>query len=1112
MAGFNFKKLTKDKHKNQRSASGDNKETNGVSPSKFLHFNLNHDNGRQQDDLPAPQHQQQPVHNNNMPMPNQVPPPVPARNSVDEEDRPYDPNLQQSQRTYTAQQPRVFPTPQPSNQRNVSGATQLMQLQQERQRQQEAQQQLQQESSMPQNENTPPYARSPHTPKTYPQPSTSYDSSQQEIKSVPQPVNNTTITSPVNNHIWNRIKLRKSPFPRYRHVASSYATDDDRVFVIGGLHDQSVFGDIWIIKSLQNGDNFESTTIDITENTPPPRVGHAATLCGNAFVVFGGDTHKVNKDGLMDDDLYLFNINSYKWTIPNPVGPRPMGRYGHKISIIATTPMKTKLYLFGGQFDDTYFNNLAVFELSSFRRPDSHWEFLKPKTFIPPPLTNHTMVSYDSKLWVFGGDTLQGLVNKVFMYDPEVNDWCIIDAYAADDNMENIPPPMQEHAAIMYGHLMCIIGGKDELDNYLNTVYFLNLITFKWYKLPFSSVGIPQGRSGHSITLLKNNKLLIMGGDKFDYARPDELDLHTSETDMGNGTILYTLDLSALKELCPGIMNKEATVKVNGNGDNKEPQGENNPSTPLVVNKEFPTSQRNISPSSVTTNGTIPKDFNRLPELAAQNILTPYTAPETQKTPKIDGDETFDDGHHTPMAPSMESSMTPQKTSQTSHELEQLRNVTTPGSRDQTFEDSDLHDKTPEIETAVRTPVKNGHSLNVNESPVKINDDLVNDIKNDDYETDRAEEYESESLADLSATRENELEENQHNMSKLKHSPFTEFNQVDNDGIQNNNVKSTSPSTPPQSSSIPLPIKKSETTNAIPSNMIQVDREVFKELRSELHHLKELANDKANEASKHILGLEQENEQLKKSLQEKSGVDNASGDDLSEENAKLNEHVHVLEGLLNEKFLDLDTLNSIVRKQNITIDKLMSDENYKEKYNSLEKNFQLISEENEELKDKLRQYDSDFNTNIRSYSEQMELLLTKWKDEHFAMSSKDDANNASNKAYNKFSLDSPHHKDVVTKLSNQLDDLLIKSQDLSHSRDMLDAEYHQLEKRHRSLSQDLLSHQSVDDVEVADIDNDPDATEKAKTLYLAQEELEKFRKKNKALQDEIEQLKSSMNQ
>lgn len=1107
MAGFNFKKLTKDKHKNQRSASGDTKDSNGISPSKFLHFNINHDNGRQQDSVPPQQQSQQQENNNNVSMPNQLPPPVPPRNSVDEEDRPYDPNLQQSQRMYTSQQPRVFPTPQPYNQRNVSGATQLMQLQQEQQRQQE--ESHQQGNPMTHNGNTPPQVRSPHTPKTsIPQPSNTYESSQQELKSVPQNKSLNDATTPAETLVWNRIKLKNSPFPRYRHVASSYATDDDRIFVIGGLHDQSVYGDIWIIKSLENGNKFESTTIDITENTPPPRVGHAATLCGNAFVVFGGDTHKVNKDGLMDDDLYLFNINSYKWTIPTPVGPRPMGRYGHKISIIATTPMKTKLYLFGGQFDDTYFNNLAVFDLSSFRRSDSHWDFLKPKTFIPPPLTNHTMVSYDNKLWVFGGDTLQGLVNKVFMYDPEINDWCIIDTYAADGNKENIPPPMQEHASIMYGHLMCIIGGKDELDNYLNTVYFLNLTTFKWFKLPFLAAGIPQGRSGHSITLLKNNKLLIMGGDKFDYARPDEFDLHTSETDMGNGTILYTLDLTNLKQLCPGIMSKVANIRVNENENKEEQQREGNPSTPPVTNKGFLAAQSNISPSSVTTNGTIPKDFNRLPELAAQNILTPHTAPETQKTPKMDGENTFGDEHHTPVTPSM---MT-QIASDTRYEPETLHKVITPVSKDQTFEDSEIHEKTPEIETAVRTPVKSEHSFNIKESPVKINDDLVKELKNDDYDAERANELEDKSLADLNATRELELEERQHNMSKLKHSPFTEFNPADNKESQNDNLKAASPVTPPYPPSIPLPEEKLQTINATPSNMVQVNRKVFDELRSELQHLKELANDKANEASKHILGLEQDNEELKKSLKNHVVLSNNTQDgDLVKENEKLHDRVAVLEGLIDEKFLDLDTLNSIVRKQNITIDKLMSDENYKEKYDSLEKNYQLISEENEELKYRLTQYDSDFTNNIRSYSDQMEILLKKWKDEHIVISSGDDAAHDSSTQHAKFTLDSPRHKDVVTKLSNQLDDLLIKSKDLSHSRDMLDAEYHQLEKRHRSLSQDLLSKQSFDDTEDTDTDNGPDTTEKVKTLKLAQKELEKFRKKNKALQDEIEQLKSSIN-
>lgn len=397
-----------------------------------------------------------------------------------------------------------------------------------------------------------PGSSSTPTKQNYPKPAADSGllAAQQRVMVSPVEQRSTSTQSTLQQQVftpWNRIRLKQSPFPRYRHVASSYATDSGELFVIGGLHDQSVYGDTWIIKSLDNATSFKSITVPIADATPPPRVGHASTLCGNAFVIFGGDTHKVNDAGLMDDDIYLFNINSHKWTIPTPQGPRPLGRYGHKISIIAANQMKTKLYVFGGQFDDTYFNDLAEFDLSSFRRSDSHWEFIKPATFMPPPLTNHTMISFDHKLWVFGGDTPQGLTNEVFMFDPAANDWCVVQTTG------NIPPPLQEHAAIIYRDLMCVFGGKDAQDNYSNAVYFLNFRSLKWFKLPTFNNMIPRARSGHSLTLLSNNKLLIMGGDKFDYAVGNSTDVRTSDVDMGAGTIIYTLDLTNLNEFCPDI-------------------------------------------------------------------------------------------------------------------------------------------------------------------------------------------------------------------------------------------------------------------------------------------------------------------------------------------------------------------------------------------------------------------------------------------------------------------------------------------------------------------------------------------------------------------------------
>ena len=182
---------------------------------------------------------------------------------------------------------RIYPTPAPIEQRNVSSTSSTM------------------PALHPQTRPTEQHQQPPTVYPSYPQ-----------ITTDPSYTEN-------SKTIWNRIKLQNSPFPRYRHVASSVISDTNQVYVIGGLHDQSVYGDTWVLtcEDPQTSTMFSSRTVDITETTPPPRVGHASTLCGNAFVIFGGDTHKKNEMGEMDDDIYLFNINSYKWTIPHPIGP-----------------------------------------------------------------------------------------------------------------------------------------------------------------------------------------------------------------------------------------------------------------------------------------------------------------------------------------------------------------------------------------------------------------------------------------------------------------------------------------------------------------------------------------------------------------------------------------------------------------------------------------------------------------------------------------------------------------------------------------------------------------------------------------------------------------------
>ena len=1026
MAPFKFgKKLSRDR-KNSASSKSNHSNT-AADPVYFDSFTDQHYNADSS--------------GNNVKL-NPVSPTDPAKNFTVVSPQLY-PNTQQAQGSAQPPQgvhyqqwsnPRVQPTPTPADQRNISGAT---------------------SHSIPNEESQNTNMMSPtlNTNDESNNNSQLNSSQQRQYQQYSQqPGMQQRKYTP-----WNRVRLSNSPFPRYRHVASSYATSDDRIFVIGGLHDQSVYGDTWVIKSEANGTRFSSQTVDITENTPPPRVGHAATLCGNAFVVFGGDTHKVNADGMMDDDLYLFNINSYKWTIPHPVGTRPLGRYGHEIAVIATTQMRTRLYLFGGQFDDTYFNDLHVFDLSSFRRPNSHWELVKPKSFTPPPITNHTMVSYDYKLWVFGGDTLQGLVNKVFMYDPTINNWMIIEATnSTKEELEAIPPPMHEHAAVVYKDLMCVVGGKDQDDTYLNSVYFFNFKSRKWFKLPFFKVGIPQGRSGHSVTLLKNNKLLIMGGDKFDYARTDENDLHTSEYDMGKGTILYTLDLTNLEEFCPGIFNSEVKGTT---------RAEEKPGTSKTLG--VPTTGTSFNPTTPPLNGT-----SSLPgtsgvgtgpgyELQNPNILTPYNPiADNQYTP----------GHN------------------------DIERPYTTGNTTAAGIDSVLKQ---DIEDLNKPPEEIGRVAN-GQQPVE------------DF---------SNSKSSVTPEVARELPEGKLNEPvQLKKMEVDGLGVTKNGGQEESPSGIRSPIN--EKSSVPAVsnIKEKDEDGVLGSEDSNDTRKLLQDLQSQLKQLKAAANGKAVEASNQISSLETELQQLKvtsgkgdvppqgdivvKKLQNRCDI-------LEGDNKALKVRLVGLEKLLNAKFLDLSNLNNIIKQQREVIEKYGPSSESGSQIDELKGKIEALTSENERLKKDLKDRESSDIQNIKEYSEDIDIFIGKWNNSvkvseahEGDQGSEEDVNTKDLAAYN------PYHRTVIKKLNQQLDDLLSKSQELSESRDKLGVEYRLLEEKYSKASEELRAKQTeLDELSANYKESINSMNNTSKALELSQKELERYKSLNKKLQEDLENVK-----
>lgn len=325
---------------------------------------------------------------------------------------------------------------------------------------------------------------------------------------------------------WKRKKLFNSPFPRYRHTASAITADNGCSFVMGGLRDDNVYGDIWLIAPIGSeytpNYSYLAQPIESTEGVPAPRVCHDSILIGNAFIVFGGDTILLNDEGKLDNDLYFFNINSMKWTTPSPRGPKPSGRYGHTITVVTfqnsndqDSLWSSYLYLFGGQLDDDRFNDMWCFDLSNFRKPTTQWRQIfqndSRSEIQPPPLANHTMNVYDGRIFVFGGSTTGGVLsNTLYCFDPVKESWSVCE-YSSKFQ----PPPMEEHSAVLYEHFLVIIGGKNAQGVTINDFILIDLHRFEVMTIETPDLGSPGKRAGHSLTYdMQNEKLLIMGGDQ----------------------------------------------------------------------------------------------------------------------------------------------------------------------------------------------------------------------------------------------------------------------------------------------------------------------------------------------------------------------------------------------------------------------------------------------------------------------------------------------------------------------------------------------------------------------------------------------------------------------
>ena len=181
--------------------------------------------------------------------------------------------------------------------------------------------------------------------------------------------------------------------------------------------------------------------------------------------------------------------------------------------------------------------------------PNTNDQAAAAQSRAPPARTNHSVVTWNDKLYLFGGTDGVTWFNDVWTYEPRSNAWTELDCIGY------IPVAREGHAAALVNDTMYIFGGRTQEGLDLGDLAAFRISSRRWYM--FQNMGhSPSARSGHSMTALGKHVVVLAGEPSSSVADRNELSLG------------YILDTSKIRyppsESAPPQQTQNAPRKLSG--------------------------------------------------------------------------------------------------------------------------------------------------------------------------------------------------------------------------------------------------------------------------------------------------------------------------------------------------------------------------------------------------------------------------------------------------------------------------------------------------------------------------------------------------------------------
>jgi hypothetical protein len=246
---------------------------------------------------------------------------------------------------------------------------------------------------------------------------------------------------------------------------------------------------------------------------PPPMNMHVAVLHGDKLMyVHPGKS----KSGKPICEIWAYSFEKDVWTrLYWPSGSsEPKPREMH-----AGVSIAGGLLIYGGNKGKDIFSDLWHFSFSN-----SRWTEIKPTSNVnPPPIWGHSAVTYDNKMWIFGGHDADACISDLWYFDWEEKMWV-----NETDKSTAQPPPRKGHSVVIYSHCMLMFGGHDSggVKGFMADLWAYDFMNSSWREIKLTVK--PPPRNFHKAAILAD-EMYVFGGNNDDGLLSDFWSINVSK-------------------------------------------------------------------------------------------------------------------------------------------------------------------------------------------------------------------------------------------------------------------------------------------------------------------------------------------------------------------------------------------------------------------------------------------------------------------------------------------------------------------------------------------------------------------------------------------------------